>query len=80
MSRHKKKDSRFERGAAKVAIFGLEQFASVQDMVQFPLLQKKEGKLVHGTYHLANRVATNVGLQRKVYRRLKDKNTIELIE
>jgi len=63
----------------KVAARALEEYAFALDTIYIPLVHKQQLKLIHDAYYLSNRIRRSIGEEPKVFKRLIDRNTIEVI-
>ena len=63
----------------KVAARALEEYAFMLDMMHIPLVHKQQLKLIHSAYYLSNHIRRSIGEEPKMFKRLIDRNTVEVI-
>jgi len=75
-----KKLSKMDRLAFKLGIKAYENLGFVLDTFSFPVIKKQQDTFIRGCYRAANTMADLMGQPRKKYKRLKERDVIEVIE
>ena len=71
---------RKHRIIGKIGIAMFEEAAAQLDAFTLPLIAKRQEKTVRKLYRQANELARLVGLPAKKYKRVRNRNIIEVIE